>query len=272
MVERLKKAIDKAHAERLNKEALTSDTATTQTVLPAVAEPDLWGSISPLEVDQKAMSRSHVVSLADQHPARTSFDILRTRMTKLLRENDWSKIAVTSSSKGEGKTFVSLNLARSLARNQDNRVLLFDLDLRVPGLSKALHVSETLRIDRFLRNEIEPKSYLRRIENNLLVGLNSRRIPDSAELIQSESAIATLDATIAEFKPTIAIYDLPPLMVSDDTIGILDYVDGALLVAAAGETATKEIAESERLILEHTNLVGVILNKGEQSDAQKYYY
>ncbi len=81
-----------------------------------------------------------------------------------------------------------------------------------------------------------------------------------------------LDATIAEFQPTIVIYDLPPLMVSDDTIGVLDYVDGALLIAAAGETKTKEIAESERLIIEHTNLLGVILNKGEQSDAKKYYY
>ena len=47
---------------------------------------------------------------------------------------------------------------------------------------------------------------------------------------------------------------------------------GALLVAAAGETKAREIAESERLILEHTNLLGIILNKGEQSDTKKYYY
>ena len=53
---------------------------------------------------------------------------------------------------------------------------------------------------------------------------------------------------------------------------MLDHVDGALLIAAAGETSTKEIAESERLILEHTNLLGVILNKGEQADTKKYYY
>ena len=43
-------------------------------------------------------------------------------------------------------------------------------------------------------------------------------------------------------------------------------------VAAAGETNTREIAESERLILEHTNLLGIILNKGEQTDTKKYYY
>lgn len=271
MVERLKNAIDKAHAERMDKEA-ASDGGAKPSDANKGAESELWSSVNALEVDQKAMDRSRVVSLSDEHPARISFDILRTRLTKLLRENNWSRIAVTSSTKGEGKTFVSLNLALSLARNQDHRVMLFDLDLRAPGLSKVLHASETLRIDNFLRGGIEAKSYFRKIEDNLLVGLNSRRVPNSAELIQSESTIEVLNATIEEFQPTIVIYDLPPIMVSDDTIGVLDYVDGALLVAAAGETKTKEIAESERLIIEHTNLLGVILNKGEQSDAKKYYY
>lgn len=276
MVERLKKAIDKAHAERMDKEAASDGGARS----PGAGrggggnggDDDLWSSVKAMEVDQNALDRSRVVSLSDDHPARISFDILRTRLTKLLRENNWSRIAVTSSTKGEGKTFVSLNLALSLARNQDHRVLLFDLDLRAPGLSKVLHASEALRIDNFLRGGVEPKSYFRRIEDNLLVALNSRRVPNSAELIQSESAKEVLDATIEEFQPTIVIYDLPPLMVSDDTIGVLEYVDGALLVAAAGETKTKEIAESERLIIEHTNLLGVILNKGEQTDAKKYYY
>lgn len=271
MVERLKNAIDKAHAERLDKEAATDGGARPSSARKGSAG-DPWASVSALAVDQKAMDRSRVVSLSDDHPARISFDILRTRLTKLLRENNWSRIAVTSSTKGEGKTFVSLNLALSLARNQDHRVILFDLDLRAPGLSKVLHASETLRIENFLRGGIEPASYFRKIEDNLLIGLNSRRVPNSAELIQSESAKEVLSATIEEFKPTIVIYDLPPIMVSDDTIGVLDYVDGALLVAAAGETKTKEIAESERLIVEHTNLLGIILNKGEQTDAKKYYY
>lgn len=279
MVERLKNAIAKAHAKRLDKEAANpSPLGRGAGAAPAdhPSDPDamseLWSSISPLEVDQPAMERSRVVSYVDDHPARISFDILRTRLTKLLRGNDWSRIAVTSSAKGAGKTFVSLNLALSLARNHDNRVMLFDLDMRAPGLSKVLHARESLRVDKFLKGEVDPKMYLRKLEDNLLVGLNARSIPNSAELIHSETAKQVLDATIHEFQPTVVIFDLPPLMVSDDTIGMLDHVDGALLIAAAGETRTKEIAESEQLILEHTNLLGVILNKGEQSETKKYYY
>lgn len=283
MVERLKKAIAKAHAERMDKAAASQGAGPSSTGRGAAASSprppsglgaasDLWSSVRALEVDQKAMDRSRSVSHVGEHPARISFDILRTRLTKLLRENDWTRLAVTSSAKGAGKTFVSLNLALSLARNPDNSVMLFDLDLRAPGLSKALHTPERLHVDKFLKGEIEPQNYLRRIKDNLLVGLNSRSIPNSAELIQSETAKEILDATIAAFKPTAVIFDLPPLMVSDDTIGVLEQADGALLIAAAGETRTKEIAESEQLILEHTNLLGVILNKGEQSDAKKYYY
>lgn len=290
MVERLKEAIAKAHAERLDKEAAEGEGAKPALVGKAAeasaarldllphqiaesgAGSDLWSLISELKVDQKVLERSHAVSLADHHPACISFDILRTRLTKLLRENNWSRIAVTSSAKGAGKTFISLNLALSLARNPDNRVMLLDFDLRAPGLSKALHACESLRVDRFLSGEVDPKDYFRRIKDNLIVGLSSSSIPNSAELIQGEGAKEVLEATIKKFHPTIVIYDLPPLMVSDDAIGVLDYVDAALLIAAAGETRTKEIAESEQLILEHTNLLGVILNKGEKSDTKKYYY
>lgn len=297
MVERLKKAIAKAHAERLDREAAEAAAAAQPAFMDKVAEAvaarseqaeqpekaeqaeqtgrradDLWASIGALDINPQAMDRGRVVSFAGDHPARVSFDILRTRLTKLLRENSWSRLAVTSPAKGAGKTFVSLNLAMSLARNHDNRVMLFDLDLRAPGLSKLLHAADTPRIDSFLRGETDPKTYLRRIEDNLLVGLNARPIPNSAELVQSGRAQKVLGAAIRQFQPTIVIYDLPPLMASDDTISVLDHVDGALLIAAAGETRAKEIAESEQLILEHTNLLGVILNKGEQSDARKYYY
>lgn len=299
MVERLKEAIAKAHAKRLNREAASGNAGDATRVgvgpqssllgkvaeagtarkgasaqeVPDPATPDgLWASVSPLSIDQAAMDRGRVVAFAGEHPARVSFDILRTRVSKLLKENDWSRIAVTSSAKGAGKTFISLNLAMSLARNRDHRIMLFDLDLRAPGLSRVLHTREALHIDKYLREEVDSKTYLRRIEDNLLVCLNSRNTPNSAELIQSGTAKEVLDKTIREFKPTIAIYDLPPLMASDDAIGVLDLVDSALLVAAAGETRAKEIAESEQLILERTNLLGVILNKGEQSDYQKYYY
>ena len=105
-----------------------------------------------------------------------------------------------------------------------------------------------------------------------MIGLNTQRIRDSAELVQSEAAAQSLDQSIQRFRPDVVLYDLPPLMVSDDAIGVLNLVDCALLIAAAGETRAKEIAQAEQLILEHTHLLGVILNKGEKGDTDQYGY
>ena len=245
---------------------------TEQGEAPVAPGSEAWAALPALELNATALDRNRIVSHDGQHPARTSFDILRTRLLRLLADNHWKRLAITSSKKGAGKTFVALNLALSLARNPDNRVMLVDLDLRAPGLAKTLHWREPKLIEGFLAGEVAAEDYFLRIGGNLMVGLNTQRVPNSSELILSAAARRSLDEAIERFQPTVVLYDLPPLMVSDDTIGVLNLVDGALLVAAAGETRAREITECERLVLEHTHLLGVILNKGEDGDAEQYGY
>ena len=76
------------------------------------------------------------------------------------------------------------------------------------------------------------------------------------------------------YKPDAVIYDLPPMLVNDDTFGFLPHVDCVLLVAAAGQTNVAEIEECERLLGETTNFLGVLLNKcaAKTSDAYQYSY
>jgi Mrp family chromosome partitioning ATPase len=57
------------------------------------------------------------------------------------------------------------------------------------------------------------------------------------------------------------LFDMPPLLVNDDTIGFLRHVDCAMVVAAAEHTSVKEIDECERELASHTNVLGVVLNK-----------
>lgn len=275
MVERIYRAVTKARAERAAALAREPGPPTEDDTPPAEApavETALWSEIEELELDQRVMERSRIVSYARSDPAHISFDVLRTRLLKLLVDNSWSRIAVTSSAKGAGKTFVCLNLALALARYHDCRVMLIDLDLRAPGLAKALRYREPKHIDGFLTGSTRAEDYFYRIGERLLVGLNTQRIHDSSELVQSDASARILNDAIARFDPDVVLYDLPPLMVADDAIGVLQLVDCALLVAAAGETRAREISECERLILEHTHLLGVILNKGEKGDTNQYGY
>jgi len=57
------------------------------------------------------------------------------------------------------------------------------------------------------------------------------------------------------------IFDTPPLLVSDDTLGFLDQVDCVLLVAEAEATTIDEIDNCEQELAARSNVLGVVLNK-----------
>ena len=66
-----------------------------------------------------------------------AYKTLRTNMNFIFRNNKYKKLVVTSSIPGEGKSSVSINLARVLAEN-GTRVILIDCDMRKPMLHKYL--------------------------------------------------------------------------------------------------------------------------------------
>ena len=57
------------------------------------------------------------------------------------------------------------------------------------------------------------------------------------------------------------LFDLPPMLVSDDTMAFVGHVDAVLLIAAAEATTIKEVDSCERELASQTNVMGVVLNK-----------
>jgi Mrp family chromosome partitioning ATPase len=97
-------------------------------------------------------------------------------------------------------------------------------------------------------------------------------VKDSAELIQSPQAAASLAALIDRYRPEIVLYDLPPMLVSDDVIGLLPQVDAVLLVVAAGQSTAKDVSACEALLSDAANFIGVILNKCRDDPRDSYTY
>jgi Mrp family chromosome partitioning ATPase len=193
-------------------------------------------------------------------------------LLQALHDNRWSRVAITSPTKGCGKTMVSCNLAFSLARQPETRCMLIDLDLRMPQLALRLGQSEGPAIEPYLLGEVPPSDYFRRVGANLAIGLNTGRVWNAAELVQSSRVAATLAASLELLRPNVVIFDTPPMLTSDDVLAFLPNVDGVLLVAGGGETTAREIEECERLMAEHTNFLGVVLNKAEDSGMSSYRY
>lgn len=270
MVERLKVAINKAREIRGGAPSEAMVRPSRPTSPSAVAE--RWERLEELTLNPAHLNKERVVSFLKSDPAHVVFDVLRTRLLKVFKDNGWSRLAITSPTKGCGKTFVSCNLALSLARQPDVRTMLIDMDLKAPRIASCLGLKDPRSIAWFLTGQTAPEAYLRRIGPNLALGLNTERVRDSAELIGDDVTAATLTATRHGYAPDLTIFDLPPILVSDDAIAFLPQVDAVLLVVAAGETRPDDIAECERLLGDNTNFLGVLLNKCEAKSTDAYQY
>ncbi len=218
------------------------------------------------------MQRERIVTYGKTHPAHTAFDVLRTRLLKVCRDKGWSRIGVTSPTKGCGKSVVSANLAFSVARHQDARALLVDLDLRAPRLAHILGFRGKCRVAELLASGAPAEQVFVRVGQNLAVAFNTEREAAPSEIMQGARTAEALAAMMRALKPDLVIYDLPPLLVVDDAIGFMPNLDGILIVAAAGQTRPQQIAECERLIADGTNFLGVVLNKQDEEIHAGYAY
>ncbi|HUF55181.1 MAG TPA: exopolysaccharide biosynthesis protein, partial [Thermohalobaculum sp.] len=131
-------------------------------------------------------------------------------------------------------------LAMSLARHGAARTLLADLDLGAPRLARRLGLGAVpLSLADWLSSDAPARSHFIRVGSSLAVCLNTEAVPDSAELLQDARTARRLQEATAALDPTAVVYDLPPMLTTDDALGFLPQVDCVLLVVAAGQTTSE---------------------------------
>lgn len=233
---------------------------------------DEWAPLEALKLDAELLEKNRIIAHRKSNPGHLPFDMLRTRLLNVLRTNNWTRLAITSPTKGCGKSMVSANLALSLGHQPDLKSMFFDVDMRMPAQAKNFGIKERFSMAEFLQGQIEPSAFLRRVGTNLAIGFNTIPERAPAELFHHERTKKVLSAALTRFRPNVVIYDLPPLLVSDDVMAFLPHVDCVLMVASAGVTTPKEISAAEQLLEDQTNFLGVMLNKSKEKSAQGYHY
>lgn len=260
-MERIQSAIAKARA---NRERQPTPMPTRDTVTPAptpTTEVDTaWEALPRHAPAPKLLQKNRLVA-GDGGQEAVQFDVMRTRTLREIRANGWKRMVITSPSAGCGKSTVALNLALSLARQPGLRVVAIETDLRRPSFARLLGIRETHSFGEVLMGTGRIRDNAVRIGHNLAVFSTRHSVRNPSDLFQS-AVVPEILAEIEElYAPTLMIFDMPPLLVSDDTLAFLQYVDCALLVAAAGQTTIKEIDLCERELASQTNTMGVVLNK-----------
>lgn len=273
-MERIQSAIEKARQQRRERGATDRPTdrptaAEAPARSPARAEAGLpasvtalWSDLQALEVDDRHLAKHHIAT-AQRSILSTPLDMLRTKVLQLMRAGPWRRIAITSPNSSSGKTTTSLNLAFSCARQPDQRVLLIEMDMRRPNVFNVLGVPkpERRQFSRVLSGEDPAETHLFRIGSNLIVGANQAPVQRPSELLQSDISNSVLRDIEEAYRPTVVIFDMPPMLVVDDMMAFSRHCDCALLVADAESTTIHGLDICERELAETTNVLGVVLNK-----------
>lgn len=287
-MEKIHSAIQKARKERDAKLALqpaVSPEAKAESAQPAAVSPPpasapaasatsavaaAWAALPQYKPDRGALQRNRIVAF-DSGPESASYDAMRTNVLRQMRANGWKRLAITSPTPGCGKTTTSLNLGFSLGRLHDLRTLIIEADLRRPAMRQCLHLKSKHMFAEVLAGRAQAEDHLIAYGSGLAFGTNFGPLRNSAELLSSKGVADQLDALDRLYAADITVFDMTPMLVSDDTIAFLPNVDCTLLVAAAGVTTTAQIDRCERALAEQTNVLGVVLNKCQFMTPDEYY-
>ncbi len=224
--------------------------------------------VVPLRPDH--LERNRIVAYNKNSNMSGAFDLLRTQVLKIMEENGWRTLAITSPTPEAGKTVLAINLAMSIAHHTTKTALLVDFDLRRPKVGEYLGLPMDKSLNELLADEAELQEVLVNPTLPRFVVLPTREpIPLSTEVLSSP-AVSHLIVDLRErYNSRVVIFDLPPLLSSDDVINVLPRFDCVLLVVANGLNSKKEIEES----LHHlgtANLIGTVLNKAEPENRSYY--
>lgn len=201
------------------------------------------------------------------------YDMLRTQVLQEMDKKSWQFLAVTSPTAGCGKTVTACNIAMSIARLPERSVLLVDLDLRRPMISKYLGLPNSGGV----LDVLEGRSALSSTVLETSVGPNKVFVlpgsvsSHSSEWMASQTMGALMQTIKRDFRSCIVIFDLPPLLMGDDVISILPRIDATLLVAGVGSTSVADIKECQKH-LQRSPVVRVVVNKSTETAGSYYGY
>jgi protein-tyrosine kinase len=181
-------------------------------------------------------------------------------------------IMVTSALPGDGKTFISINLALSIARERDVSVLLVDADVQKADVSRVFGLTAVPGLlDALIDETIDAESLILRTDITGLSLLPSGTPVDGAtELLSSKRMRQLVSSLIAHNPRRIVLLDSPPLLITSEARALTKIAGQVVLVIRADKTPRRAVQDAIKLFDEHQTL-GLVLNQTQRGLTQGYY-
>jgi len=230
-------------------------------------------------------SAAFLPTLGDRGESIEQFRGLRSKLYQFRDQAKLKTILISSGLPAEGKTFVAANLAISLARNKNNKVLLIDGDLRSPSLHAILGASNIPGLTEYLAGSAEPGDIMQRNQDSSLVEAGIARsfsnlafIPAGAGGDNSSELVANhrIEELIAILAPHFdwILIDSPPILAVADAVDLARAADAVLLVAR-GATTPYDVAQRAQAAFNNSRILGFVLNAVKDvppNSSYSYYY
>jgi protein-tyrosine kinase len=220
--------------------------------------------------DSKAVVFSETVGSRAHPPGAEEFRTLRSRLYDIRERQPLRTVLVTSPLPSEGKTFITLNLARAIAQEEHRSVLVIDADLRLSRLHECLGAAPSPGLAEYLAGQADALAVLQRgAEDNFFIITGGKTIANPVELLGT----GRLRTMLNRFTPVFdwILLDSPPAVFLSDASILSKICDGVLIVVQSGVTPY-DVAQKACREFPEKQLVGVVLNRVPPGAGYSYYY
>ncbi|MDY6878780.1 MAG: polysaccharide biosynthesis tyrosine autokinase [Desulfatiglans sp.] len=201
------------------------------------------------------------------------FKVLRARILFPKEGEKPRTIMVTSAIPGEGKTFVSANLAAGIALGINEEVVLVDCDIRRPSAHTIMGYSNTRGLYEYLTCKMKLDELIVKTKVNKLSMLTAGgACRNPSELLSSAGMKDLLVRLKGDEQDRFVIVDAPPAEIIAEASVLANYVDAVILVIKAGR-APRGVIQKIIETIGRKKIFGVVFNGYSQSNKHysKYY-
>jgi protein-tyrosine kinase len=227
-------------------------------------------------------SYKQLPALLERGAAVEQFRSLRSRIHELRDISPLKSILVSSGLPQEGKSFVATNLAISLARHKNSKVLLIDGDMRRYTVHQLLGCESHPGLAEFLGGKASMIEVMQRAEETkstdkmlqtVLPNLTFIAGGNGGDKAADLSGSLRFGELIRDASPHFdwIVVDSSPVLPVSDAVNLARFCDGVLLVARGGVTKYP-VAQRAQSELKASNILGFVLNAVEEQPHVGSYY
>jgi len=223
-------------------------------------------------IQMETMVRNRLITGGVNPEIQQSYKLLRTHILQKTHGQNHNVLMITSPMPEEGKTLTAINLAVSLSQELSQTVLLVDLDMRFPSISRYFGFTAERGLADYLEGKANIPELLVHPQgiDGLVILPAGRPTEWAAELIRSPRMLQLVPELKNFYPNRYVLFDLPPMLSFADALSFAPLVDGIIMVVAARKTSRDDLKRCQEM-LQGRPIIGYVFNKAEELKQSSYY-